>query len=129
MKRKIPPGKQAGFFRVFLFLLFYEPLDAHFEVVFFTKRGDFLHHFRFVVNVERRLVAPAVNQQHGLRVVHREKVRIAFVPLLRTHGIHKAGLNHFFCEFFGVVIFAGIVNVNGDGHKKPPFISLNTMSV
>lgn len=67
---------------------------SHMEIIFLPKCRDRLHHGRRVMLIQRALIAPAVDQQHCLRIVHRKEIFIPFIPRFRTNLICYSALFH-----------------------------------
>ena len=74
-----------------------------------------------MVNINRFLVLPAVDQQNGFRIVQRLVVLIPQVPGFRPDRGHGAAAGHFFSKLPGIAVFACISQVHCNGHHLSLF--------
>ena len=77
------------------------------------------------MRVERGLIAPAIDEQHGLGVVQGEKVGVALVALLGADALDKAAFRHLAGKGAGAALPAGVVQVDGQAHEYSPFLRQN----
>lgn len=87
------------------------------QPVFFAKFSDLRHHFTFVMQIERSLVLPAIDQQHRLRILHREKVFVLKIAIFGADFLYKTANGHFFGKLACAAVFAGVIQMNGKSHE------------
>src|SRR5699024_8669425 len=103
------PGGQAGVARAVA-------LHLHVQVVLVPPGGDLPHHGGGVVDVQRFLAGPAVDQKDRLRVVHGEKVFVAEVAGFGPDTGHRAAGDHLLGKAPGAAVLSGVKDMDRDRH-------------